>query len=145
MRELSTMKAKKSEQTFCGHENNQKLFFKDFCPYRVDMEEFREAVRLFSKEEWIDIILGAIDYNADGYADESQKLAMITRLLPFVEKRLNLIELAPKGTGKSYLFGSVSRYGWLASGGVMSRARMFIYMPSISMMFTVQFPVSIVT
>ena len=99
--------------------------FKDFCPYRVDMEEFREAVRLFSKEEWIDIILGAIDYNAEGYTDETQKLAMITRLLPFVEKRLNLIELAPKGTGKSYLFGSVSRYGWLASGGVMSRARMF--------------------
>lgn len=50
---------------------------------------------------------------------------MITRLLPFVEKRLNLIELAPKGTGKSYLFGSVSRYGWLSSGGTMSRAKMF--------------------
>lgn len=50
---------------------------------------------------------------------------MITRLLPFVEKRLNMIELAPKGTGKSYLFGSVSRFGWLSSGGTMSRARMF--------------------
>ena len=42
-----------------------------------------------------------------------------------LEKRLNLIELAPKGTGKSYLFGRVSRYGWLSSGGVMSRAKMF--------------------
>lgn len=50
---------------------------------------------------------------------------MITRLLPFVEKRLNLIELAPKGTGKLYLFGNVSRYGWLSSGGVMSRDKMF--------------------
>lgn len=50
---------------------------------------------------------------------------MLTRLLPFVEKNLNLIELAPKGTGKSYLFGQVSRFGWLASGGVMSRAKMF--------------------
>ena len=36
-----------------------------------------------------------------------------------------MIELAPKGTGKSYLFGSVSRYGWLSSGGTMSRAKMF--------------------
>jgi ATP-dependent Lon protease len=36
-----------------------------------------------------------------------------------------MIELAPKGTGKSYLFGSVSRFGWLSSGGTMSRARMF--------------------
>ena len=66
-----------------------------------------------------------MDYNAGGYKNEEEKLTMLTRLLPFVEKRLNLIELAPKGTGKSYLFGRVSRYGWLSSGGVMSRAKMF--------------------
>ena len=70
-------------------------------------------------------MLGAIDYNASGYDDEHQKLTMLSRLLPFIEKRLNLIELAPKGTGKSYLFGRVSKYGWLSSGGVMSRAKMF--------------------
>lgn len=70
-------------------------------------------------------MLGAVDYNADGYKNEEERLTMLTRLLPFVEKRLNLIELAPKGTGKSYLFGRVSRYGWLSSGGVMSRAKMF--------------------
>lgn len=70
--------------------------------------------------------LGAVDYNAAGYGnDEEKKLTMLTRLLPFIEKRLNLIELAPKGTGKSYLFGRVSRYGWLSNGGVMSRAKMF--------------------
>lgn len=89
------------------------ISFHDFCPYIIDLDE------------WIDIILGAIDYNAAGYESEKQKLAMITRLLPFVEKRLNMIELAPKGTGKSYLFGSVSRFGWLSSGGTMSRAKMF--------------------
>lgn len=99
--------------------------FQDFCPYIVDLDEFKYAREDFSLDEWIDIILGAIDYNADGYETKKQKLAMITRLLPFVEKRLNMIELAPKGTGKSYLFGSVSRYGWLSSGGVMSRAKMF--------------------
>lgn len=99
--------------------------FQDFCPYSVDLDEFKDARASFTLDEWIDIVLGAIDYNADGYTDEQQKLAMITRLLPFVEKRLNMIELAPKGTGKSYLFGSVSRYGWLSSGGIMSRARMF--------------------
>jgi len=71
------------------------------------------------------VILGAVDYNAAGYKYEEEKLTMVTRLLPFVEKRLNLIELAPKGTGKSYLFGNISRYGWLSSGGVMSRAKMF--------------------
>jgi ATP-dependent Lon protease len=99
--------------------------FQDFCPYIIDLDEFRYARESFTLNEWIDIILGAIDYNAAGYETQKQKLAMITRLLPFVEKRLNMIELAPKGTGKSYLFGSVSRYGWLSSGGTMSRAKMF--------------------
>ena len=99
--------------------------FKSFCPYTVDLEYFKSARNNFSTAEWLDVLLGAIDYNASGYSEEEQKLTMLTRLLPFVEKRLNLIELAPKGTGKSYLFGRVSRFGWLSSGGVMSRAKMF--------------------
>ena len=99
--------------------------FTDFCPYTVSAEFYREARKNFSVYEWEDILLGAIDYNASGYRDEEQKLTMLTRLLPFMEKRLNLIELAPKGTGKSYVFGNVSRYGWLSSGGVMTRSKMF--------------------
>lgn len=102
------------------------ISFKTFCPYTVDLDYFKEARKEFSTEEWLDVLLGAVDYNAEGYrGDEEKKLTMLTRLLPFVEKRLNLIELAPKGTGKSYLFGRVSRFGWLSSGGVMSRAKMF--------------------
>ncbi len=101
------------------------LAFKSFCPYSIDVDFFKDARREFELNEWIDVLLGAIDYNADGYADKEQKLTMLTRLLPFVEKRLNLIELAPKGTGKSYLYGRVGRFGWLSSGGVMSRAKMF--------------------
>ncbi len=100
--------------------------FNAFCPYEIDVDYYKDARREFSTSEWIDILLGAVDYNASGYlGDEEKKLTMLTRLLPFVEKRLNLIELAPKGTGKSYLFGRVSRFGWLSSGGVMSRAKMF--------------------
>jgi ATP-dependent Lon protease len=100
--------------------------FKTFCPYTIDLDYFKVARNEFSITEWIDILLGAVDYNAAGYLnDEEKKLTMLTRLLPFIEKRLNLIELAPKGTGKSYLFGRVSRFGWLSSGGVMSRAKMF--------------------
>lgn len=97
--------------------------YKDFCPYEVDLEEFKDARAAFSLDEWIDILLGAVDYNADGYGSKDQKLAVLQRLLPFVEKRINLMELAPAGTGKSYLFGQVSRYGWLVSGKV-SRAKL---------------------
>ena len=99
--------------------------FTSFCPYTVDLDFYKEARAEFTTEEWIRLLLGAIDYNADGYKSETEKLATLTRLLPFVEKRLNLIELAPKGTGKSYLFGQISRFGWLSNGGTMSRAKMF--------------------
>ena len=101
------------------------LSFEDFCPYEIDLDYYKDACSKFTLNERIDMILGAIDYNADGYDNQQEKLTVMSRLLPFVEKRLNLIELAPKGTGKSYLLGRVSRYGWLSSGGVMSRAKMF--------------------
>lgn len=118
--ESKTSKAKASK------EGRIKLIsFKNFCPYNIDLDAFKEARGEFSIDEWIDIVLGAVDYNASGYEKEEEKLSMITRLLPFVEKRLNLIELAPKGTGKSYLYGNMSRFGWLSSGGIMSRSKMF--------------------
>lgn len=98
--------------------------FTNFCPYTIDLEFFKDIRGEFTVHEWIDILLGAIDYNADGYQNDMAKLSMLSRLLPFVEKRVNLIELAPKGTGKSYLFGRISKYGNLTAG-VMSRAKLF--------------------
>jgi ATP-dependent Lon protease len=101
------------------------LEFKNFCPYEVNLDAYREARKSFTVDEWTDVLLGAIDYNPDGYTDWTEKHTLLTRLLPFIEPRVNLVELAPKGTGKSYLFGSVGKYGWLASGGTLSRAKMF--------------------
>lgn len=99
--------------------------FSSFCPYDTDLDFYKDVRSEFNISEWIDIILGAIDYNADGYKEEHNKLAMLKRLLPFVEKNLNIIELAPKGTGKSYVFGNVSKYGLLTDGGKVTRAKMF--------------------
>ncbi len=99
--------------------------FKNFCPYTIDLDYYKDIRNEFDIHEWIDLVLGAVDYNADGYENEHQKLAVLTRLLPFIEKRLNIIELAPKGTGKSYLFGHVSKYGALVDGGKVTRSKMF--------------------
>ena len=99
--------------------------FTPFCPYSIDLEFYKEMRQYFSTNEWLDVLLSAIDYNPEGYVSEKQKLTMLSRLLPFVEKRVNLIELAPKETGKSYLFAQISKYGWLVSGGSISRAKMF--------------------
>ena len=102
--------------------------YKPFCPYTVDLDFYREARKEFNIHEWIDVVLTAVDYNPEGYVDENgniserKKLCFLRRLLPFVEKRVNLIELAPKGTGKSYVFEKISKRGWLISGGTVSRA-----------------------
>lgn len=100
------------------------ISFQNFCPYTIDLDYYKDVRSEFTISDWIDVILGAVDYNAAGYDDEHQKLMMLTRLLPFVEKRLNLIELAPKGTGKSYIYGSVNKNGNLTTG-VMTRAKLF--------------------
>ena len=105
--------------------------FTSFCPYDIDLDFYKDVRSEFKTSEWIDILLGAIDYNSAGYVDDDnssgdhKKIAMLKRLLPFVEKNLNIIELAPKGTGKSYVFGNISKYGLLTDGGKVSRAKMF--------------------
>lgn len=102
--------------------------YKPFCPYTIDLDIYRDARRQFDIHEWIDVVISAVDYNPDGYLDENGeiseeiKLYFLRRLLPFVENRVNLIELAPKGTGKSYIFEKISKRGWLISGGTVSRA-----------------------
>lgn len=90
--------------------------YKPFCPYTVDLEDYKDGRREFTTEEWINVLISAADYNYRGFGSDQQRLTFLQRLLPFVEKNLNIIELAPPGTGKSYLFGQISRYGWLVSG-----------------------------
>ena len=94
--------------------------FVPFCPYKIDLKYFVNARNCFTTEEWIDVVISAIDYSPAGYKSTDEKLAVIKRLIPFVEKRVNLIELAPKETGKSYVFSQLSQYGWLVSGGSIS-------------------------
>lgn len=104
----------------------QMVDFKPFKPYStVDVEYLREARKHFTTEEWIDVLISAMEYDPDGFASMTQKLEFLTRLLIFIEPRLNVIELAPKGTGKSYVFGNLSKYGWLVSGGKVTRAKLF--------------------
>lgn len=100
--------------------------YKPFKPYRsVDLDYLRQARAAFTTQEWIDVLLSAMEYDPDGFASLTQKLEFLTRLLVFVEPRLNAIELAPKGTGKSFVFGNLSKYGWLVSGGKVTRAKLF--------------------
>lgn len=95
-----------------------------FEPYKVDIEYFMQARQQFSLDEWIDVLITMMEYNAEMLSIE-QKMLMISRMLPLVEPRLNMIELGPKGTGKSYVYTNLSKYAWLLGGGKTSRARLF--------------------
>lgn len=110
-----------------GKKNHiQMVDYKPFKPYSsVDISYLAEARRYFTTLEWIDVLLSAMEYDPDGFTSLTQKLEFLTRLLIFIEPRLNVIELAPKGTGKSYVFGNLSKYGWLVSGGKVTRAKLF--------------------
>lgn len=110
-----------------GRKNHiQMVDYKPFKPYSsVDVGYLAEARMHFSTSEWIDLLLSAMEYDPDGFESLTQKMEFLTRLLIFLEPRLNVIELAPKQTGKSYVFGNLSKYGWLASGGRVTRAKLF--------------------
>ena len=96
--------------------------YKPFRPLeRLDLNSFRECRKKFTTDEWIDVLISAMEYTPSAFSGKTQKLEFLTRLLPFIEPRLNLIELAPKGTGKSYVFGNLSKFVWLIGGGKVSR------------------------
>jgi ATP-dependent Lon protease len=98
--------------------------YKSFKPYEVDLEYFKQKRREFEVSEWIDLLIRSMEYNPEGFESLQQKILFISRLLIFVEPNLNMFELAPKGTGKSYVFNNLSKYGWVISGGVISRAKL---------------------
>lgn len=110
-----------------GKKNHiQMVDYKPFKPYSsVDVNYLVQARKNFTTNEWIDVLLSAMEYDPDGFVSLTQKVEFLTRLLIFLEPRLNVVELAPKGTGKSYVFGNLSKYGWLVSGGKVTRAKLF--------------------
>jgi len=107
-----------------------KVWMVDFRPMeaiKIDIDYFIETRRKFSLQEWIDLLISTMGYNPNFYK-EKQKIWLITRLVPFVHPRINIIELAPKGTGKSSVYARLSRYCWLISGGIVTRAQLFYNM-----------------
>lgn len=91
----------------------------------TDIEEFKKAREQFTKDEWVDVLMQTMGLNPEEFTFRS-KLLQLTRLVPFVENNYNLIELGPKGTGKSHIFSELSPHGMLISGGEVSKAKLFV-------------------
>jgi ATP-dependent Lon protease len=81
-----------------------------------DLEEHRQARRKFTTDEWIDLIIRSMGYEPAEMA-RRLKLLFLIRLIPLAERNYNLVELGPRGTGKSYVVQQVSPYSALLTGG----------------------------
>lgn len=91
----------------------------------LNLDMYKEARKEFNLQEWRSLMLTSMGYNPSAFSDEEQTF-MLCRLLPLVQKNMHLMELAPKGTGKSYIYENVSPYVRLVSGGNVSPAVLFV-------------------
>lgn len=92
---------------------------------KVDYEQYRDVRRAFTSDEWIDLLMQSIGFRPEAFGRRS-KLLQLLRLIPFVERNYNLIELGPKGTGKSHVYSEFSPHGQLISGGEVTIPKLFV-------------------
>ena len=81
--------------------------------------------RTLTSEEWRQLLLRSVGLEPNALSERAQIVALI-RMAPFVERNYNLVELGPRGTGKSHLFQQISPYAHLISGGKATVAKMFV-------------------
>ena len=84
-----------------------------------------EARKDFTTDEWKEFLFRSIGIEPEGLSHRQQD-ALMLRMVPFVERNYNMVELGPRGTGKSHLFQQISPYAHLVSGGKATVAKMFV-------------------
>ncbi len=95
----------------------------------LDLDEIMERRSEFTKDEWIELLLRSAGYEPDEL-QERQKLHYLLRFVPFIQKNYNLVELGPRGTGKSHVYSELSPYSILMSSGHTTVSNMFYNMAS---------------
>ena len=80
-----------------------------------ELEDYRKGRAEFTTDEWIDLMLRSMGYEPTAM-ERRVKLLFLTRLIPLCERNFNLVELGPRGTGKSYAVQEISPYSALLTG-----------------------------
>jgi ATP-dependent Lon protease len=91
----------------------------------VDVEAFMKARSAFTSEEWTDVLMQSMGFNPEMFTRRA-KLLTLTRLIPYCERNYNLLELGPKGTGKSHIYAEFSPHGILISGSEVTTPKLFV-------------------
>ncbi len=98
--------------------------FKPFQSPGIDRDYYRDSRKHFKLDEWIDLLVSSCQFNPTTHT-LPQKMLLLSRIIPLVQPRVNLCELAPKGTGKSFVFDNISRYAAVIPGGKLSAPALF--------------------
>ena len=89
------------------------------------LDDFAHGRQEFTTEQWKHLLLRSVGFEPAALSPRAQDILLL-RMVPFVERNANVVELGPRGTGKSHLFQQVSPYAHLISGGKATVARMFV-------------------
>jgi ATP-dependent Lon protease len=103
-----------------------------FTPFQISVINLDEYLRKraeFSTDEWLNVLVNSCGLNPERLT-RRQKLLYLCRCLPLVENNLNMVELAPRETGKTYLYRNISYYAHVLSGGKATPAQLFINLNS---------------
>lgn len=122
------------DESFIFRGQNRPFFVDAIRPIQLssrNIEKFIEGRRRFSRDQWLDLLMRSMGYEPNHpYFTPRRKLHYMLRLLPFVEKNFNSVELGPRGTGKSFVYQQMSPYCHLISGGQTTTAQMFVNLAS---------------
>ncbi|MBN2413381.1 protease Lon-related BREX system protein BrxL [candidate division KSB1 bacterium] len=108
------------------------FWIKELKPIQLasfDFADYKQGRTQFTTEEWIDVLIASIGLEPSVF-DARQKLLILVRMIPMVENNFNLIELGPRGTGKSFVYREISPFSILISGGKTTVANLFYNMAS---------------
>ena len=118
------------DDSFVFKGQNRPFFVDSIRPIQLstrNMESFVDARKRFTRDQWLDLMMRSMGYEpSHPYYTWRRKLHYMLRLVPFVEKNSNLVELGPRGTGKSFVYQQLSPYCHLISGGQTTTAQMFV-------------------
>ena len=92
----------------------------------LDFDAYIQARRFFSTDEWIDLLIQSMGFEPSQFSKRN-KFNQLVRLIPFCERNYNMIELGPKGTGKSHIYSEFSPHGILISGGEVTTPKLFVH------------------
>jgi ATP-dependent Lon protease len=106
------------------------FFITDLKPIQLaafSLDDYCASRQALTTDEWLDLLIRSLGFEST-QLERRVKLLTLTRLIPMVERNYNLVELGPRGTGKSYVYRELSPYAILVSGGKTTVANLFYNM-----------------